>query len=440
MVLHVLPLLDPKPIHSAPAPPRPTPVDNNLDGYVLNSRFLFTTKIGAGTFGLIYLVQDMATGASYAAKIILADHTTPEKSRGVDAKALILEKIHRYFACHRPLKAKELSLESVQREGGNIPAVREIALQLTVHKHPNVATIRHVLLLGELAVITLMDYFPQGDLFGNIIDRQIFQCPPPHQDKQLLMKNCMLQLIDAVAYCASKSVFHCDLKPENVMVSYNPEYRRPAHNKNVIDYGELQIFLIDFGLAMSNNLICCNVCRGSSFYMAPERIVNYNTCSLVKSLINMEEFCTDEKLRSELALKLFPTLAGDIWSLGVLFVNITCLKNPWPIANINDRQEVFHNYIVNDSSVLRTILPILRQFNQLLNSIFALNPNQRIPLQKLAHKVVACDFFNDPIEYNSQLYTPPQEFLSMATTPVSTSTDMDLCKASIRTFECPHHT
>lgn len=419
MVLHVLPVLDHKNLLLVLALPPPISPTDSLEGYVMNNRFVFCTKIGAGTFGLIYLVQDLVTGTSYAAKIILANYTNPQKIRGVDAKALIQEKIHRYFACHRPLQAKELNLESVQKEGAKIPAIREIALHLTVHKHPNIATIHHVLLLGEAVVITLMDYFPQGDLFGNIIDRQIFLCPPSHQNKQLLMKNCMLQLVDAVAYCSSKNVFHCDLKPENVMVSYNPHYRRSHSNKSVIDYGEIQIFLIDFGLAMNSDLICCNVCRGSSFYMAPERIVNYTTSGIVKSILDMNEFQTDEKSTLELASKLFPTLAGDIWSLGVLFVNITCSKNPWPVANINDRHEVFHNYILNDTSVLRSILPILRQFNGLLNEIFTLNPNTRIPLQKLAHGIIACDFFNDAVQCNAQLCTPPTDFVALDSLLVS---------------------
>ncbi|GEQ71120.1 hypothetical protein JCM33374_g4801 [Metschnikowia sp. JCM 33374] len=435
MVLHILPLLDHKPLRTVPSPPRSVPVENSLDGYILNNRFLFSTKIGAGTFGLIYLVQDLATGAHHAAKIILAHHPISQKSSKVDTKAHIQEKIYKYFACHRPLSARELDLESVEREGGNIPVIREIALQLAVHKHPNIATIHHVLLLGELAVITLMDYFPQGDLFGNIIDRQVFSCPPPSKDRQLLMKNCMLQLVDVVNYCASKNIFHCDLKPENVMVAYNPKYQRPSNSRNIVDYDELQIFLIDFGLAMSSDLICCNVCRGSSFYMAPERIVNYNTCNLVKSLVNMEEFYTDENSSMESTSKLFPTLAGDVWSLGVLFVNITCSKNPWPIANINDKQEVFHNYIVNDNSVLRKILPISRQFNTLLNDIFVLNPNRRISLQKLAQRIVSCDFFNEPMEFNTQLFTPPKEYASIPATPVTSITTMESYNHSIETFE-----
>ncbi|OBA20881.1 kinase-like protein [Metschnikowia bicuspidata var. bicuspidata NRRL YB-4993] len=437
MVLHVLPLLDHKKLLPPPSPHDP-PADGTLDGYVLNSRFLFATKIGAGSFGLIYLVRDLATGARYAAKIVLAEPSPTPRPRGTDAKAHVQDRICQYFAGHRLLQARVLNLQAVEREGANIAAVREIALQLKVRQHPNVATIHHVLVLGEHAVVTLMDYFPQGDLFQSIIDRRVFLAPPAHQDRQLLMKNCMLQLIDVVHFCAQKSVFHCDLKPENVMVFYDPAYRRPAGSK-AVDYAELQVFLIDFGLAMSSGLICCNVCRGSSFYMAPERIVNYNTCGLVKSLIDMEEFATDGLAHAELASKLFPTLAGDVWSLGVLFVNITCSKNPWPIANINDRQEVFHNYIVNDSSLLRSILPILRQFNQVLNEIFVLNPARRIGLPKLAQRILACDFFDDPALFNEQLYTPPAEYSPLATEPVSVCTEMGLSKASLHTFGCPTH-
>lgn len=388
MTLHILPLLDTKP-SASPAHRR----DCALDGYIINNQYKLLKKIGAGTYGLIYLVEDMATGQRNAAKMVLTEPQPTSHGDASENKKAIQRTFYQYFVAHDPVQAQELDLDIISRDGINLNSLREIALHLRVHHHPNVVTIHGVLNLNRFAVITMMDYFPQGDLFGNIIDNQMFLRPPVHQDKQLLMKNCMLQLVEAIDYCALQSVYHCDLKPENVMVVYDPSYHRPQGSTEIIDYSELRVSLIDFGLAMTSNLICCNACRGSSFYMAPERIVNFNTNKLVRSMINMDQFDTSPEATLELNAKYFPTLAGDIWLLGVLFINITCARNPWPVANINDRHEVFSNYMLQNKSILQTILPILRQFNLLLNEIFNLNPKSRIPLRELAAKIRQVDFF-----------------------------------------------
>lgn len=417
---------------------RPARSDFSLEGYALGENYTFVRKIGAGTYGLIYLVKNNTTNAQYAAKMVMTEpHTTSGSHDGANEnKKYIQRKMYEYFLAHNPAEVQELDLELISRDGHLCPFLREIALHLKVHDHPNVVTIHKVFSLQRFAVVTLMDYFPQGDLFGNIIDNHIFLTR--EEGKQLLMKNCMLQLIEAVSYCALKGVYHCDLKPENVMVQYNPHYQRSPDNRNIVDYNEIFVSLIDFGLAMTSNLICCNACRGSSFYMAPERIVNYNTNKLVRSLIDMDQFENNEDSTLDLNAKFFPTLAGDVWSLGVLFINITCARNPWPIANINDRHEVFSNYILHNKSILQTILPILRQFNQLLNDIFCLNPNDRISLREMRHRIAKCDFYHDGPSYNEQLCTPPTELNLRPATPTD-SVDMEQCKQQMKVFNCTKH-
>lgn len=431
MTLHILPLLDTKP-RTQPTPAvRP---DFSLEGYTINNQYKLIKKIGAGTYGLIYLVEDLTTGNRYAAKMVLTEQLPSSHVDANENKRAIQRKFYNYFASQSPVVAQELDLAIIAKDGAQLPFLQEIALHLRVHEHPNVVTIHGVLNLERFAVVTMMDYFEQGDLFGNIIDNQMFLRPPVHQDKQLLMKNCMLQLIEAVQYCALQNVYHCDLKPENVMVNYNPSYMRPP-DSDIIDYNEIHVCLIDFGLAMTSDLICCNACRGSSFYMAPERIVNFNTNKLVRSLIDMDQFKTAPNSSLELNSKYLPTLAGDIWSLGVLFINITCARNPWPVANINDRHEVFTNYILQNKNILQTILPILQQFNRLLNEIFNLNPNMRIPLDQLAVKIRQVDFFYDKVQYNEQLCTPPTELKSLPLTPDTSITCISQCKKQAKDFD-----
>lgn len=411
MTIDYLPLVDEDPSH-----PRLHNPNFSLDGFPINDHLRFVRKIGAGTYGLIYLVENVFTGRLYAAKMVLTDPPVKSGSK-IDVeenKKHIQRRMYTYFS-EQLQTLLELDLSMLANDAVKCPFLREIALHLRVHNHPNVVTIHKVFSLGRQAVMTLMDYYEQGDLFGNIIDNQTFTRPPAHQDKQLLMKNCMLQLVDVINYCACQGVFHCDLKPENVMVQYNRQYRRPSGiETDIVDYNELQIALTDFGLAMTSDVICCNACRGLSFYMAPERIVNYNTNALVKLLLDLSQYQTLENAALPLCAKYFPTIAGDIWLLGVLFINITCARNPWPMANINEHKEVFSTYILKDKDLLSQILPILKQFNRLLDEIFTLGPNERIPLGLLSSKIRDCNFFSDeePVHkdkaaYNDQLYTPP---------------------------------
>ncbi|EGW34831.1 Serine/threonine protein kinase [Spathaspora passalidarum NRRL Y-27907] len=378
---------------------RPNP-NMVLDGYMLSPELRFIKKIGAGTYGLIYLVENITTGRRYAAKMLLKQppfkQGDPKDSSG--NKKIIQQHFYQYFLTNPMPEPTPVNLEYIRQDQSHqYQFMTEIQLHLKVHHHPNVITIHQVYELQEFAIVILLDYFEQGDLFGNIIDRQIFQNHTG--DKQLLMKNAMLQLIDAVEYCHQQSVYHCDLKPENIMIHYNPNYKRPD-NSCIIDYNELHLVLIDFGLAMSSDLICCNACRGSSFYMAPERTTNFNTHRVVRNLVDLSQYHSIEinnTTVNESNSKYLPTLAGDIWSLGVLFINITCSRNPWPIASFNNsHNDVFKSYILNNNKdILASILPISKQFNRLLDRIFQLNPNDRISLPQLYQEVIKCNFFKD---------------------------------------------
>ncbi|CAK7906144.1 hypothetical protein CAAN1_14S01398 [[Candida] anglica] len=428
MPLTLLPLFEPTPKKTPPTTTtssnsKNTPLPRaamasslSLDGCYINNQYRFVKKIGAGTYGLIYLVEDVHTQTLFAAKMVLKKPPPKQAGRSVDVdgnKRFIQTRLHDYFHSqpHQNVIASELDLNFLAQNCAECTLLREVALHLRVHEHPNIINIHKVLNVDKVAIVIIMDYYSQGDLFHNIIDKQIFVSPGDESsshstyrasefERQLLMKNVILQLIDAIKYCASKSIFHCDLKPENIMINYNPSYRRRNHARaNIIDYNEVQVVLIDFGLAMDNPLVCCNVCRGSSFYMAPERITNYTSSNLVKTLVDLTKYQSVDvcDLNQCTMNKYFPTLAGDIWSLAVLFINITCSRNPWPMASIesiNDNQ-AFQNYILHNPQLLREILPISKQFNDLLNKVFVMDPSSRLSLEELAREMRRINFFHD---------------------------------------------
>ncbi|CAD6584258.1 MAG: hypothetical protein TREMPRED_003781 [Tremellales sp. Tagirdzhanova-0007] len=220
---------------------------------------------------------------------------------------------------------------------------REIALHQLASRHPNVVTLHKVLEEGEY-IFVIMDFCDEGDLFGMITERQRYL------GNDDLIKQIFLQIVDATEYCHSMGIFHRDLKPENILCTRDGE----------------RICIADFGLATSERTSTDFGC-GSTFYLSPEcqgglfeRLESYNT----------------EK--------------NDIWSLGVILVNLTCGRNPWRQACPSD--DTFRAYVHNPD-FLRTILPISNALNVILKGLFALEPRDRTSLRQLRKQILAVETF-----------------------------------------------
>lgn len=220
---------------------------------------------------------------------------------------------------------------------------REIALHQLASRHPNVVTLHKVLEEGDF-IFVIMDYCDEGDLFGMITERQRYL------GNDYLIKRIFLQIVDAIDYCHSMGIFHRDLKPENILCSRNGE----------------RVCLADFGLATSERTSTDFGC-GSTFYLSPE--------------------CQGGLFER---VDRYSTEMNDIWSLGVILVNLTCGRNPWRQACPND--ETFRAFVGNPD-FLRTILPISRATNHILKGLFALDPAHRTPLSELRRQVMAVETF-----------------------------------------------
>lgn len=81
---------------------------------------------------------------------------------------------------------------------------------------------------------------------------------------------------------------------------------------------------------------------------------------------------------------------NDIWSLGVILVNLTCGRNPWKEACFSD--STYRAYL-RDPSFLKTILPITDDLNDILRKIFTPNPANRITLPQLVREIRECRQF-----------------------------------------------
>lgn len=221
---------------------------------------------------------------------------------------------------------------------------REIRLHHQASAHPNVVSILKIIDNPD-CVYAILEYCPEGDLFFNITE-----CGQ-YVGKDELAKSVFLQILDAVEYCHSLGIYHRDLKPENILVSNRGE----------------TVKLADFGLATANERSEDYGC-GSTFYMSPE--------------------CLDPSSRRPYYL----SAPNDVWSLGVILVNLTCGRNPWKQASFEDTT---YRAYTRSQDFLKTILPVSDELNGILGRIFTRNPDQRISLAELRARILACHRFTE---------------------------------------------
>lgn len=222
---------------------------------------------------------------------------------------------------------------------------REIQLHHQASAHPNVVSLVKIMDSPDCTYV-VMEYCPEGDLFSNITEQG------KYLGNDALAKRAFLQILDAVEYCHSIGIFHRDLKPENILVT---------------DQG-MTCKLADFGLATSDHVTSDFGC-GSTFYMSPE--------------------C---QTSSPKAYSCYASAPNDVWSLGVILVNLTCGRNPWKRASFDD--STFRAYM-KDPKFLRSILPVSPELDSILKRIFEFNPAQRITIAELRDLILRCPRFTE---------------------------------------------
>lgn len=232
---------------------------------------------------------------------------------------------------------------------------REIRLHYTASAHPNVVSM-HNIVDDVDCIYVVLEYCPEGDLFLNITERGHYV------GNDQLAKNIFLQILDSVEHCHKLGIYHRDLKPENILVT---------------DQGET-VKLADFGLATAEDRSEDYGC-GSTFYMSPE--------------------CLDPSARKPY----YMCAPNDVWSLGVILVNLTCGRNPWKQASLQD--STYRAYI-RSPGFLKTILPLSDELNDILGRIFHPNPEYRISVSELRCRIMACSSFTLPAGQPAMV-TPP---------------------------------
>ena len=272
---------------------------------------------------------------------------------GVGAYGVVYKAVDLETGASYAVKAlNKLGLEPRQRSFQQ----REIQLHHEVSQHPNIVSMLKILDSDECTYV-ILEFCPEGDLFSKITEEERYL------GNDVLAKAVFLQILDAVEYCHSVGVYHRDLKPENVLV---------------MDDG-LTVKVADFGLA-TKDFYSTDFGCGATFYMSPE-------CQQTEPA----------------PFSCYKSAANDVWSLGVILVNLTCGRNPWKRASVED--STFRAYM-KDRNFLKSILPLSDELDAILSRVFEPNAELRIGIHELRDLIVHCRQFTKTAG-PARMPTPP---------------------------------
>lgn len=243
--------------------------------------------------------------------------------------------LSRYNADGTPLERRQVAYQQ-----------REINLHYKASAHANVVSL-HKIVHDVDCIYVVLEYCPEGDLFLNITERGHYV------GNDALAKQAFVQILDAVEHCHTLGIYHRDLKPENILVTD----------------GGATVKLADFGLATAEDRSEDYGC-GSTFYMSPE--------------------CLEPTTTTTARTPYYMCAPNDVWSLGVILVNLTCGRNPWKQASVQD--STYRAYI-RSPGFLKTILPLSEELNDILGRIFHPSPEMRITMPELRSRIMACASF-----------------------------------------------
>ena len=227
--------------------------------------------------------------------------------------------------------------------------------QLVTGCSPHVLRLQEV--IDEELYMFIVSKLYDGDLSEAIWSDRLYQ------RNEALIRQTFLDIIDGVYACHSKGVFHRDLKPANILCRE----------------GGTSIRIADFGLATRKR-----ICRGSRCgtldYMSPGQPPPF--FHRHRANMHLEQW-------TEGPIVYYPSRA-DIWSLGIILVNLVTGRRPWDAAHPSDEH---YRAFLEDKDYLYHTLSISWSLNQVLKWILCPDPWERPQILQIRLAILNVDTF-----------------------------------------------
>jgi len=238
---------------------------------------------------------------------------------------------------------------------------------------------------GGQAMYMVLECCENGDLFEWITSGKLYEGLNV-EERETRVQEVMLQAVEAVRWCHEKGVAHRDVKPENLMVVVKKAGTVSNSGQESEEEGvkkkqeKIEVRLGDFGLATDEVWSVDRGC-GSAFYISPE-------CQPL-------EVDPSAGPNPEPAPPYRTTLC-DIWSLGILLINLVCQQNPWHRAHVSDPS--YRYYLLHKEEALKDMLPVSKELAEVLASILEPDPEKRATLSEMRERIRTCKAFSKEYE------------------------------------------
>ncbi|KIV98991.1 uncharacterized protein PV09_09271 [Verruconis gallopava] len=262
--------------------------NNFVDGVLLDGRYRTVAPLNHGSFGMVFKAYDTWTGEFVALKCL----TKPNAAHNVGEFA-----------------------------------VDDRSEELTIHRrigyHPNIIRLLHHF-ETEHHTYLVLEFCENGDLYEAI---RVGRGPGRTEH----VRQCMLQLVDAIEHMHLNAVYHRDVKPENIMLGKDGAIK-----------------LGDFGLATMESW-STEAAVGSDRYMAPEQYDPGNVG--------------------------YSPAKADIWAIGICLLNVLFSRNPFATPSLDDP---LYADFAHDKQTLFDVFPTMSQDTfEVLTHCLALDPAKR---------------------------------------------------------------
>ncbi|KAJ7591070.1 kinase-like domain-containing protein [Mycena floridula] len=240
-----------------------------------------------------------------------------------------------YKAIDLELNSKSVMIKCTWKPKASSP--EEISLNRRIALHRRISS--HSNVLAFIECFTAVDFvFVVSEFFeGGYLQ-------PLKENHLQLIIDTMVQLIDVVQYCHQQSIYHQDLRPENLWLGTNG-----------------RLYIADFEACTERSVVAPQKFRcGSSVYLSPEAI-------------------GDRK---------FSAVESDIWSIGIILVVLITGLYPWSLASHTN--PYFANFVEDPQFMCSRMS---ESANDILRRVLNIKPQKRTSLAKLRKQILSVDTF-----------------------------------------------